>query len=72
MVPSNGRTALTLGTGVEWNDFTIDFAYCHMWINPTSYDDTDGHGILDSGYITGGNSKNTVANIYMLSFGYKF
>lgn len=72
MVPTNGRTALTLGTGVEWNDFTIDFAYCHMWINPTSYDDTDGHGILDSGYITGGTSKDTVANIYMLSFGYKF
>ena len=72
MVPSNGRTALTLGTGVEWNDFTIDFAYCHMWINPTSYDDTDGHGILDSKYITGGHSKDTVANIYMLSFGYKF
>ena len=72
MVPSNGRTALTLGTGVEWNDFTVDFAYCHMWINPTSYDKTDGHGILDSGYITGGTSKDTVANIYMLSFGYKF
>jgi len=72
MVPSNGRTALTLGTGVEWNDFTIDFAYCHMWINPTNYDKTDGHGILDSGYITGGTSKDTVANIYMLSFGYKF
>ena len=72
MVPSNGRTALTLGTGVEWNDFTVDFAYCHMWVNPTSYDKTDGHGILDSGYITGGNSKDTVANIYMLSFGYKF
>ena len=77
MVPSNGRTALTLGTGVEWNDFTIDFAYCHMWINPTSYDDTDGHGIIGNAgtpysNITGGNSKNTVANIYMLSFGYKF
>ena len=77
MVPTNGRTALTLGTGVEWNDFTIDFAYCHMWINPTSYDDTDGHGIIGNAgtpysNITGGTSKDTVANIYMLSFGYKF
>ena len=75
MVPSNGRTALTLGTGVEWNDFTIDFAYCHMWINPTSYDSTDASGIRDSFQLTGisgGNSKDTVANIYMLSFGYKF
>lgn len=76
MVPTNGRTALTLGTGVEWNDFTVDFAYCHMWINPTSYDDTDSSGIknihgLPTG-ITGGTSKDTVANIYMLSFGYKF
>lgn len=75
MVPSSGRTALTLGTGVEWNDFTLDFAYCHMWINPTSYDDTDGAGIrnpvLASG-ITGGTSKDTVANIYLLSLGYKF
>lgn len=77
MVPTNGRTALTLGTGVEWNDFTVDFAYCHMWINPTSYDDTDGHGIIGNAgtpysNITGGTSKDTVANIYMLSFGYKF
>ena len=73
MVPTNGRTALTLGTGVEWNDFTVDFAYCHMWINPTSYDDTDAKGILDgTSGITGGHSKDTVANIYMLSFGYKF
>lgn len=75
MVPTNGRTALTLGTGVEWNDFTVDFAYCHMWINPTNYDDTDASGIRTPGLasgITGGNSKDTVANIYMLSFGYKF
>ena len=44
-----------------------------MWINPTSYDDTDAKGILDvNSGITGGTSKDTVANIYMLSFGYKF
>ena len=47
-----------------------------MWINPTSYDDTDSAGIKDfhgmSTRITGGTSKDTVANIYMLSFGYKF
>lgn len=72
MVPTNGRTALTLGTGVEWNDFTVDFAYCHMWINPTNYDDTDASGIGNNPMIFGGNSKDTVANIYMLSFGYKF
>lgn len=46
-----------------------------MWINPTSYDSTDASGIRDSFQLTGisgGNSKDTVANIYMLSFGYKF
>ena len=31
-----------------------------------------GEILHDSKYITGGHSKDTVANIYMLSFGYKF
>ena len=71
-VPSSGRTILSLGTGVEWNNWTLDFAYSHLWINPISYDETDAAGIRGDTGITGGKSENVVANIYMFSVGYTF
>lgn len=73
-VPSNGRTILSLGTGVEWNNWTVDFAYSHLWINPVSYDETDAAGIRGNAItgVTGGKSENVVANIYMFSIGYTF
>lgn len=71
MMPTNGRTTLSLGTGVRLNDWTFDVAYAHLWINPTDYGTTDAAGIRSSG-ITGGYSENVVANIYMFSVGYTF
>ena len=73
-VPSSGRTILSLGTGVEWNNWTVDFAYSHLWINPVSYDETDAAGIRGNAItgVTGGKSENVVANIYMFSIGYTF
>lgn len=75
MMPTSGRTTLSLGTGVRWNDWTLDFAYAHLWINPTDYDRTDAAGIRNNpfnGGFTGGHSENVVANIYMFSVGYTF
>ncbi|MDR2573731.1 MAG: OmpP1/FadL family transporter [Desulfovibrio sp.] len=74
MIPTNGRQMLTLGTGVKWNDFTLDFAYAHIWVNPVSYDTTRSAGIRNNQLsgITGGRTESVVANIYMLSLGYTF
>ncbi|WP_304680174.1 OmpP1/FadL family transporter [uncultured Desulfovibrio sp.] len=75
MMPTSGRTTLSLGTGVRRNDWTLDFAYAHLWINPTDYDRTDAAGIRNNpfnGGFTGGHSENVVANIYMFSVGYTF
>ncbi|MDR1777511.1 MAG: OmpP1/FadL family transporter [Desulfovibrio sp.] len=72
MIPTNGRQMLTLGTGVKWNDFTLDFAYVHIWVNPVDYGSTRSSGIRGDAGITGGRTENVVGNIYMLSLGYAF
>ena len=76
LMPTYGRTTLGLGTGVKWNDLTLDFAYAHLWINSMDYGQTDAAGLLagpDSpSHITNAHSKNVVANIYMFSVGYSF
>jgi long-chain fatty acid transport protein len=74
MIPTNGRQMLTLGTGVKWNGFTLDFAYAHVRVNPVDYGDTRSSGIRGNPLtgISGGNTENVVANIYMLSLGYAF
>ena len=76
LMPTYGRTTLGLGTGVKWNDLTLDFAYAHLWINSMDYGQTDAAGLLagpDSpSRITNAHSKNVVANIYMFSVGYSF
>ena len=50
----------------------MDFAYSHLWINSLDYGNTDAKGISRDVGITGGNSKDVSANIYMLSVGYTF
>ncbi|MDR2745332.1 MAG: TonB-dependent receptor [Desulfovibrio sp.] len=74
MIPTNGRQMLTLGAGVKWRDFTLDFAYAHIRVNPVNYDDTRSSGIRGNrlSRITGGNTENVAANMYMLSLGYTF
>ncbi|MDE6734141.1 MAG: outer membrane protein transport protein, partial [Desulfovibrio sp.] len=76
LMPTYGRTTLGLGTGVKWNDLTLDFAYAHLWINSMDYGQTDASGLLagpgSPSRITDAHSKNVVANIYMFSVGYSF
>ena len=72
MIPTNGRKTLSVGTGFNWNNWTVDLAYAHLWINSLDYGGTDAKGISPEVGITGGNSKDVSANIYMLSVGYTF
>ena len=72
MIPTNGRKTLSVGTGFNWNNWTVDLAYSHLWINSLDYGNTDAKGISPDVGITGGNSKDVSANIYMLSVGYTF
>lgn len=71
IVPTNGRKTLTLGTGFQWNSWTLDLAYAHVWVNSTDYGNTSSSGIRSAG-ILGGNSKDVSADICMFSIGYSF
>ena len=70
-MPTNGRQTLSLGTGMQWNNWTLDLAYAHLWINSLGYGRTDAKGIRSAG-IQGGHSSGVGANIYMFSVGYSF
>ena len=72
MVPTNGRQTLSIGTGFNWNNWNLDLAYAHLWINSLDYGRTDASGISAASGITGGNSKDVSANIYMVSLSYTF
>ena len=72
MIPTNGRQTLSVGTGFNWNNWTMDLAYAHLWINSLDYGSTDASGIAPPASITGGNSKDVSANIYMVSLSYTF
>ena len=68
-MPTNGRTTLHLGTGFNWDNWTVDLAYAHIWVNSIGYGSTDASGI--QGRVSG-ESKNVHANLYMFSIGYSF
>ena len=72
MVPTNGRQTLSVGTGFNWNNWNLDLAYAHLWINSLDYGRTDASGISAAAGITGGKSKDVSANIYMVSLSYTF
>ncbi len=73
MMPTYGRSGLTLGTGLKWNDFTLDLAYAHLWINSMDYGGSEASGVIKlPSQIRDASSKNVVANIYMVSLGYAF
>lgn len=73
MMPTNGRTMMSLGTGFAWENWTVDLTYAHLWINPVDYDNTETSGIRSAASgIKGGHSENVQANIYMFSVGYSF
>lgn len=73
IIPTNGRTMLSLGTGFAWDNFTVDLAYAHIRVNPVQYDVTDAAGIRGGpAGISGGRSENVAANTYMFSVSYAF
>lgn len=73
MVPSYGRTGVGLGAGFTWENWTLDLAYAHLWVYDMDYGHTDAGGIRsDISGIRGGNSRDTVANIYSVTVGYTF
>ena len=72
MVPTNGRQTLSVGTGFNWNNWNLDLAYAHLWINSLDYGNTDASGINARNGISSGHSKDVSANIYMLSLSYSF
>lgn len=65
MMPTNGRTTAAVGMGFAYNNWTLDLAYSHLWIDPVSYDNSRAT-------MYPGHSENVVANVYMVSLGYSF
>ncbi len=73
MVPSHGRTGVSVGTGFRWDNWKLDLAYAHLWMRGVDYSETDATGILSSvSDISGGSSRNTGADICSVSISYTF
>lgn len=66
LVPSYGRDVLTLGAGFNWNDWTLDVAYAHIWIHSLDYSKSQVPGV------TSGKAKNGNADLVSVSVGYTF
>ncbi len=67
IMPVNGRDTLSLGVGFKYEDWTLDLAYTHIWINDSSYSgNPDVHGTFR------GKSFNMGADLYTISVGYTF
>ncbi|MBQ9405266.1 MAG: TonB-dependent receptor [Desulfovibrio sp.] len=71
IVPTNGRKTLSLGMGFQWQNWALDLAYAHVWVNSTDYGSTTASGIRRGG-ILGGHSKDVAANVFMFSLSYAF
>ena len=73
MVPSHGRTGVSVGTGFRWDNWRLDLAYAHLWERGLDYSGTDATGIRSSvSTISSGSSRNTGADIYSVSISYTF
>lgn len=74
MLPTNGRDVVTLGAGFNWDNWTLDVAYAHIWIHALSYNDSDGVGVVNNPLVgvTGAKTKNTQADMVSVSLGYTF
>ena len=73
MIPTNGRTVMTLGAGFTWDNWTLDLAYAHLWINSLDYGSTQSGGIRGMpASISSAKTRDTVANIYSATIGYTF
>lgn len=66
MVPGHGRTGVSLGTGLRWENWNLDIGYAHLWMRGqdySSFEDSD---------LENGKSHDLSANIYSVSIGYTF
>ena len=75
MLPTYGRDVLTAGVGFQWNNWTLDLAYAHIWIHSLSYDRSAARSQairpLPGGMYPGG-SKNAQTDMFSVSLGYSF
>ena len=73
MVPSHGRTGVSVGAGFQWGNWTLDLAYAHLWVHSLDYSrPMPPASVRPWGNVSTGNSRNTVANIYSATIGYTF
>ncbi|MEG2172760.1 MAG: outer membrane protein transport protein [Desulfovibrionaceae bacterium] len=72
MLPTNGRDVVTMGAGFNWDNWTLDVAYAHIWIHALSYNDSTSTGVHVAKATTGGKTKNTEADMFTVSLGYTF
>ena len=66
MVPSHGRTGVSLGTGLRWENWNLDIGYAHLWMRGQDYSSFEGSDLEN------GKSHDLSANIYSVSIGYTF
>ncbi|MFP4658286.1 MAG: OmpP1/FadL family transporter, partial [Desulfonatronovibrionaceae bacterium] len=66
MVPANDRQLYGLGTGLHWDNWTVDLSYTYLVIKDRDVNARDDDNILD------GEFKNGYSHIAGLSVGYKF
>lgn len=59
MVPGHGRTGVSLGTGFQWENWSLDMAYAHVWMRGQDYSESAMYEA-----ISGGNSRDLSVNIY--------
>lgn len=66
MVPGHGRTGVSLGTGLRWENWNVDIGYAHLWMRGQDYSS------FESSDLDSGKSHDLSANIYSVSIGYAF
>lgn len=73
MVPSHGRTGISVGTGFQWENWKLDMSYAHIWMRGLDYSKSDATGLNSSvGDINDGHSCSMSANIYSAAISYTF
>ena len=65
-LPSSGRTGVSLGTGLQWENWRLDMSYAHVWMRERSYPR------LDAVNVSRGASRDLSADMVSLSIGYAF
>lgn len=75
MVLSHGRTGVSLGTGLQWENWRVDVGYARIWMRSLDYSRSSGHSFRPSsavGDVVDGRSRDLSSNIYSASVSYSF